>query len=159
MRALLLWLLILAQPVYGASATSLRLLGPTHWHAAPAAAVQADWLQPVWDAVQRVATRVQALREQAHVRAHALGHRHEHASLQRHWHDAGDDSVHTVETGDPAVADLVAGAAAGSAMLALAAPVPPLRLPAPGAHGRWPPAPTPAWSDADPVRVAPPPRR
>jgi hypothetical protein len=29
-RSLLLWLLILAQPVYGASSVSLRLLGPAH---------------------------------------------------------------------------------------------------------------------------------
>lgn len=59
MRALLLWLLILAQPVYGGSSTSLRLLGPAHWHSEPAAVAPADdWLQPALRVVQRLADRI-----------------------------------------------------------------------------------------------------
>lgn len=158
MRALLLWLLILAQPVYGASSASLRLLGPTHWHAAPAAVVQQDWLQPALRLVQRVAERVQSLRAQAHARAHVLGARHEHRGLQHHWHEAADNSVQSMGSADPAVADLVAGAAAGSATLTLGTPAPPLFIPATAAAGRWPPAPSSSWADALHRPTPPPPR-
>lgn len=158
MRAFVLWLLILALPVYGASGTSLRLLGPQHWHSAPAME-QGGWLQPAAHAMQRLVERVQDLRIQAHARAHAMGHRHEHHGLQRHWHDAGDGSVHTVGSADPALADLVAGASVGSAMLTLAAPMRPFLIPALVAHGRWPAAPAPGWADAEPRHTLPPPRR
>jgi hypothetical protein len=160
MRAFLLWLLILAQPVYGGSSASLRLLGPQHWHSAPAAAAPADdWLQPALQVVQRLAGRIQQMREDAHLRAHAYGHQHEHHGLQRHWHDAADGSVHTVGGADPAVADLVVGASVGSATLTLAPPAVPVLLPACAANGRWPSAPAPAWADAEPERTPPPPRR
>jgi len=163
MRAMLLWLLILAQPVFGASSASLRLLGPAHWHSAPAVAAQGDWLQPAVQVVQRL---VQQVREQAqarahagaHASAHAQGRQHEHHGVQRHWHDARDGSVHTVASADPAVADLVAGATVGSATLTLAAPVQALRLPVSAANGRWPPAPAVAWADAEPRPQSPPPR-
>ena len=159
MRALLLWLLILAQPVYGASSASLRLLGPAHWHAAPAVVAQhGDWLQPAVRLVQRVAERVQALRAQAHARSHALGARHEHHALLRHWHDAADGSVRTVAAADPAVADLVAGAGAGSAALTLGAPAQPLLIPFNAVNGRWPMPPASAWVDALHLPVPPPPR-
>lgn len=158
-RTLLLWLLMLALPVYGASSASLRLLGPAHWHAAPATVVQGDWLQPAVQFVQRVAARVQALRSEAHVRAHALGERHEHRGLLRHWHDAGDASVRAVGSADPAVADLVAGAAVGSAMLTLAAPALPQPVLAGAANGRWPAARAPVWTDALHRPKPPPPRR
>lgn len=164
LRALLLWLLILALPVYGASGTSLRLLGPAHWHSAPAAAPavaapDAGWLQPAVRVVQRLVSRVQDLRQQAHARAHALGQPHEHRGLQRHWHDAHDGSVHAVGSADPAVADLVAGASVGSAMLVLAAPSALPTLPAAVANGPWAAVPTVAWRDAPRHRSTPPPRR
>lgn len=161
MRALLLWLLILALPVYGASSTSLRLLGPAHWHSSSPEAVSTvaeDLLRPVVDVVQRLALRVHDLRLKAHVRAHATGTQHEHHGLQRHWHDAVDGSVHTVGSGDPTVADLVAGASVGSATLALA--LPPLPMPgfASRANGRWPLASATPWADAEPRHASPPPR-
>lgn len=159
MRAFLLWLLILAQPVYGASSASLRLLGPAHWHTAPATVAQDDWLQPALRLVQRVAQRVQALRAEAHVHAHVMGTRHEHHGLQRHWHDAADGSAHSVGSADPAVADLVAGAAVGSAALTLGVHALPLLIPATAANGRWPPAPASAWVDALHRPTPPPPRR
>ncbi|MFG6431252.1 hypothetical protein [Roseateles sp. LYH14W] len=159
MRALLLWLLMLAQPIYGASSANLRLLGPAHWHAAPAVvAHQDDWLQPAVRLVQRVAKRVQALRAQTHARAHALGARHEHHGLLRHWHEPADEGVRTVAAADPAVADLVAGAAAGSAALVLGAPVRPLLVAAHTANGRWHMPPAPAWVDALHRPTPPPPR-
>ncbi|MBA4218777.1 MAG: hypothetical protein C0460_15755 [Methylibium sp.] len=162
MRTLLLWLLILAQPIYGGASASLRMLGPAHWHNTPAVQVPGDdLLQPVVSFVQRVAGRVQSLREQAHVRAHARGtwHAHDHSSLQRHWHDAADGSVHTVGSADPAVADLVAGASVGSATLTLAAPVCPMSVAASAANGPWAITPASAWADADPRPTSPPPRR
>lgn len=162
MRTLLLWLLILAQPIYGGASASLRMLGPAHWHSTPAVqAPQDDWLQPVLSFVQRVAAQVQAVRDQAHLQAHARGqwHPHDHSSLQRHWHDAADGSVHTVGSADPAVADLVAGAEVGSATLTLGAPVPPLRIAASATNGRWPLTVAAAWADAETRQVAPPPRR
>ncbi|MFT7774025.1 hypothetical protein [Roseateles sp.] len=158
MRALLLWLLVLALPVYGASSTSLRVLGPAHWHAAPAPLAQAEWLQPALQLVQRVAEHVQALRAQAHVRAHALGARHEHHGLQRHWHDAADGSVHSVGSAHPGLADLVASAAVGGAALTLGAPVLPLPIPVTAANGRWPAGPTLDWLDVDHRPTPPPPR-
>jgi hypothetical protein len=161
MRALLLWLLILALPVYGASGTSLRLLGPAHWHSAPAVAVpaQSDWLQPAVRLVQRVVQRVQDARIHAHARAHALGQRHEHQGVQRHWHDVSDGSVHTLDSSaDPAVADLVAGACVGSATLTLLNPsLPFISLPA-AANGSWPSSPVAAWADAAPRPSLHPPR-
>jgi hypothetical protein len=160
MRALLLWLLMLAQPIYGGSSASLRLLGPAHWHAGPAAAAPGDdWLQPALQVVKRLADRVQQIHDEAHLRAHAYGHKHEHHGLQRHWHDAADGSVHTVGSADPAVADLVAGASVGSATLTLAAPALPLVLPVSRANGRWPSGAAPAWADAEPRNTRPPPRR
>ena len=159
MRALLLWLLILALPVYGASSSSLRLLGPAHWHSAPAVVAPGDdWLQPAVQFVQRVAHRVQQLRDDAHVRAHAYGKKHEHHGLQRHWHDAADGSVHTVGSAAAAVADLVAGASVGSATLTLAMPPPLLPRVLVAANGRWPRATAPAWVDAEPRIQSPPPR-
>ncbi|MBV8034650.1 hypothetical protein [Roseateles sp.] len=159
MRALLLWLLMLALPVYGASGSSLRMLGPAHWHVAPAAVVQQDgWLEPALGLVQRLVERLRDVRAHAHARAHALGRQHGHGGLQRHWHDAADGSVRTLGKADPAVADLVAGAAVGSAMLVLAAPLSPLRLTVCRANGRWPAAHAPAWADAE-LRPAPPPPR
>jgi len=158
MRAVLLWLLMLALPVYGASGTSLRLLGPAHWHAAPAAAAQDDWLQPAVRLVQRVAERVKSLRAQAHARAHALGARHDHESLQRHWHDAADGSVHNIGSVDPAVADLVAGASVGSATLTLGASAVPLPMIAVASNGRWVTGATPGWVDAPHRATTPPPR-
>ena len=161
MRALLLWLLILAQPIFGASSTSLRLLGPAHWHSAPAVSAPAedDWLQPALQVVHKLVARVQAVREEAHLRAHVFGHKHEHQGLERHWHDASDGSVHTLGSADPAVADLVAGAAVGSATLTLAAPVLPLAIPVSSANGRWPSEPALDWADAEPQHASPPPRR
>lgn len=159
MRAVLLWLLILALPVYGASSASLRLLGPAHWHTAPAGGMQEDWLQPALGFVKRVAQRVHAMRAQAHVHAHAMGTRHEHHGLMRHWHDAADRGVHRVDSADPALADLVAGAAVGSASLTLGTPALPLIVPASAANGCWPHVPPSAWADAFHRPTPPPPRR
>lgn len=159
LHALLLWLLVLALPVYGASSTSLRVLGPAHWHTAPATGLQTEWLQPALQLAQRVAERLQALRAEAHVRVHALGARHEHHGVQRHWHEAADGGVHSVGSVHPLVDDLVASAAVGGAALTLGTPVPPLRIPATAVNGRWPAGPAPAWADAPHRPKPPPPRR
>ena len=160
MRAVMLWLLILAMPIYGASSTSLRLLGPAHWHSTPttATAAQEDWLGPVVQSVARLVQQVQQIREAAHLRAHAHGQRHEHSSLQRHWHDVRDGTVHTLDSADPHVADLVAGATIGSATLTLALPGALSPLPVSAANGQWPAMAVSAWSSADLDHSLPPPR-
>lgn len=163
MRAWLLWLLILALPVYGATGTHLRLLGPAHSHAVPAQVHgtspdrAAAEVTPTW--LVRWVGQVQQLRAEAHLRAHALGRgasHHSHLGLEHHWHDAGDRTVQ--QAADPAVAELVAGAEAGSAMLVLAAP-PRGGLSAQSvANGHWPSAPASRWWDAPQRSTAPPPR-
>lgn len=160
MRAVILWLLILAMPIYGASSTSLRLLGPAHWHSMPstATAPQGDWLKPVVQSVARLVQRVQQMRQEAHLRAHAYGHKHEHNGLQRHWHDLRDGTVHTLDNGDPNVTDLVAGAAVGSATLTLAMPDTHVLMPDSAANGQWPAKAGTIWSSADLYRTLPPPR-
>lgn len=160
MRALLLWLLILAQPVYGASSFAAQLWGPAHWHEGPSrvTAVLEPLIQPAAQFVERVAQQLHAVRVQAHARAHALGARHEHHGLQRHHHAPADDSVRALGPTDPAVADLVAGAAVGSASLTLAiASVLSPGFP-PAVNGRWPQGPGPHWADAEARQLLPPPR-
>lgn len=159
-HAVLLWVLALALPMYGASSTSLRLLGPAHWHAAPSEARPADddWLKPALGLVLRVVQRAQELRAQAHARAHAAGRHHEHHGLLRHWHSADDSSVRLVDGSDPALGDLVAGAAVGSATLTFAPPMLPWQPNGAAVGGDWPSAPTPTWMDAEAVVSSPPPR-
>lgn len=160
MRAVMLWLLMLAMPIYGASSTSLRLLGPAHWHSTSTTATEAleDWLRPAVQSVERLVQQVQQLREAAHLRAHAHGQKHEHSSLQRHWHDARDGTVQTLDNADPHVADLVAGATIGRATLTLALPGALLPMPDSTANGQWPATTMSAWSSADLDHSLPPPR-
>ncbi len=159
MKAWLLWLLILALPAYGASAAQLRVTGPAHWHAGQADAAGRSGAEgtPSW--LSQLVDEVQRLRDEAHLRAHALGRAaapHSHFGLQHHWHASTDDSVRPVA--DPAVADLVAGAEVGSAMLVLAVPPqclhPAVRRP----NGRWPPASPSRWADVLRPPASPPPR-
>lgn len=159
MRAWLLWLLMLALPLYGATGTQLRMLGPAHWHAVPVSARAApdEGAGPGW--LGRLLNQVQQLRDEAHLRAHVLGRAsapHSHFGLQHHWHDRADDSVR--HAADPAVADLVAGAEVGSAMLVLGAPVQHECLPGAPGNGRWPCGDAPRWADAPRHLASPPPR-
>lgn len=140
-RPALRWLLaalLLALPLYGASAVVLKLLGPAHRHLQPA-------LVPAPHEAQ----------------AHEHGHAHTHDGIERHHHDIGDDSIVTAD-GHAASADAVEAAdeaGAGSATLPLALGFA-LRLRSPATRRRaWPPATRSAWRNGWRCRLERPPAR
>lgn len=169
-RAWLLWLLMLAVPVYGLSSTQLRVLGPAHWHAGPpntAASpsnAAAGWLSPVVQWVDGTWATVQQWREQAHLRAHALGqgHRHgtahRHVGLQHHAHAPSDATVRVLDGADPQLSDRVAHASLGAALLPLAPQPEGWALPAATSAGVWPGVPAARWASASPEPALRPPR-
>ncbi|MEK8050161.1 hypothetical protein AACH10_07915 [Ideonella sp. DXS22W] len=173
LRAALVWCLIGALAVYATSGSLLRMLGPQHWHATPPAGLAAglsaaarvdgpDLGTQVLRQIGQALAQVQALADAAHARAHALGaasHGHSHIGLLRHWHGADDDSVRVLgaQAQDPALADLTAGAALGSATLLLGTGPQGLGAPARAEAGAWPAVAAAAWVDADLAPPAEPP--
>ncbi|MCR5869237.1 hypothetical protein [Aquincola sp. J276] len=136
-RPALWWLLVallLALPLYGASAVVLKLLGPAHRHLQPAL---------------------------PQLTAHGHEHAHTHDGIERHHHDIGDDSIVTAD-GHAVSADAVEAAdeaGAGSATLPLALGFA-LRLRPPAARRRaWPRATRSAWRNGWRCRLERPPAR
>ncbi len=153
---LLIWLLIVALGVYASSASMLRMLGATHWHAPGAVPVPAMAApQPGWDSAPlrqlgRWLAGIRSLADDLHAQAHALGvapHQHSHSALLRHWHGEHDDTVRPAAGADPApeLADLTAAAAMGGATLLLAPGPDCAWCLAASANGAWPDSARPSW--------------
>lgn len=156
---LLIWLVMVALGVYASSASMLRMLGATHWHApvmAGTAALSEAGRQPPGHeaaALRQLGHWLADIRHLAdglHARAHALGlepHTHSHSSLLRHWHGEEDQTVRVADGADlaPELADLSAAAAIGSATLLLALGPDGLWQIAAQANGAWPDAARPSW--------------
>ncbi|WP_077033512.1 hypothetical protein [Pelomonas sp. KK5] len=177
-RSATLLVLVLALLVYGCSSTLLRMVGPTHRHATPALMAVAGpsllasassllrhWHEQARGQQQQQQQRMrtaalelalQQLDDPRHARQHTQGlphaHVHEHAALERHFHDPDDGSVIALEggTAQAALDGLASAAALGSAMLHFALPAALLVPPAPGRRGTWPRPARHAWHSAIP---------
>ncbi|MFY9514158.1 MAG: hypothetical protein WAQ05_24600, partial [Rubrivivax sp.] len=114
----LVWLLLVALPLYGNTGALLKLLGPAHRHNTPA--VDTRLLSALGSGAAAV---LGVLRGQAHV--HGPGSRpHNHGVFERHRHAPGDSSVVTADASDSALATM------GSVLLVFA--MPPAAAPGPG---------------------------
>ncbi|URI06296.1 hypothetical protein MW290_10225 [Aquincola tertiaricarbonis] len=134
LRVLLLACLMVALPLYGSSAATLKLLGPVHRHAG---AVAHDPAPP---------------------HAHAHAHPHHHTGWQQHHHHPHEPGLVTAGAGSHAADTAADEAAAGSAMLPLA-PAYGLRLPATAARRRpWPRPRRAAWKNRPARRLERPPQ-
>ncbi|WP_348751695.1 hypothetical protein [uncultured Aquincola sp.] len=163
LRALVLACLTLALPLYGSSAATLKLLGPSHRH--QAVALQAQPEGPTEGLLARLLgprltvllnvwqQQLQHAAEQAH-HAHAG---HHHSAWLQHHHDAHDPSVVT-QGASTLAADGADEAALGSATLPLA-PAYALRLPATAARRQaWPRPPRRRWRHRAVPRLERPPQ-
>jgi len=155
-----LWLLLLALPVYGCAGVLLQMLGPAHRHAVPLRAVVAPSLGVDW-LLKRFSQWQAYAHEQAHANGHFV-HPHQHTLFERHHHAADDTSVVTLGGSaavDDLAAELGAAASAGSASLPMGLAVA-LRVPAPACMaGRRTPPLLAMWRSADPRRRDRPPQQ
>lgn len=185
-RQIILWMVMLALPLYGCTGTLLQILGPVHSHA-PVHTAPADFrfADPISQGVVWLAERWKDWQAYAHAQTHgaqgkarlpAPGHAqaHEHAleqeqeQEQEHHHDAFERHHHAPDGdlitlgaqahGSADAGDLNAGAGAAIAVLALGLAAS-LRLPAPlAAAPGWLRAGTPMWRNAARRRLERPPR-
>lgn len=164
LRVLLLACLMIALPLYGSSAATLKLLGPTHRHTPMAA--HDDTAVPRHGLLALLlGTRLAHMVGSWQLQLRSAGaashqaHAHHHTGWQQHHHDAHDASVVTAGAGDHA-ADAADEAAAGSATLPLAlALADGLRLPAAAARRRpWPRQCPASWRSRHKRRLERPPQ-
>lgn len=164
---LLLLLLCVAVPLYGAAGARLNALGPMHQHRMPAV-VEHDhrafadaWRDFVHQGLQRLAGQassqvLETARTLQLQRQAPTAHVHGHGLFERHFHTPGDASV---VIDDHELQSMGDAAALGSYLLPMVLPgFPPLRAPS-CANGRWLPAPSPAWRSTCRTRLDRPPRR
>jgi len=158
----MLWVLVLAVPVYGSAGALLQMLGPVHRHAVPAALpTQTAKLHPAPRATPTAKGFVpawvvkpwQAWKEFAHAQSHGglLQHAHAHDDFERHHHDPGDDAVTALGADDArsTAAELGAAAAAGNASLPMGTATPWLVPPCVADAPLWSLATVARWRDAD----------
>ena len=164
LRVLLLACLMVALPLYGSSAATLKLLGPSHRHqavtapaqqAAPSDGLLALLLGP------RLSVLLDVWQQQLH-QATETGHHahgsHHHSGWLQHHHDLHDPTVVT-QGASTLAADGADEATLGSATLPLA-PAYALRLPATAARRRpWPRPARRRWRHRAVPRLERPPQR
>jgi hypothetical protein len=167
---LMLWVLMLAVPVYGSASALFQMLGPVHRHVATAALpvhlpnplaptlassalkdLLPGWVLQPWQTWQAF----------AHAQSHGglLQHSHAHNDLERHRHAADDDTVMTLGADDngSATGEMGAAAAAGGATLPMGTATPWWVPPRVADAGRWSPAAVVRWRNADQRRLDRPP--
>jgi hypothetical protein len=169
-RRFIVWVLVIALPVYGSAGVLLHLLGAPHRHQAVENTAQAQpWnidcllTLVVGERAMSVVLqhRAKAVVTQAAHRHDPHGPVHQHGLFERHHHDADDPSVVALG-GLRATSDLAdeatSSAAVGSAMLVFALGAE-LTLPPPSPREfRWPPAALVAWNSLNRPPLERPPR-